>query len=256
MFTPQHITHLIRLQSLIKEWLNAHKQSSSLFNSLLNLISQRKDTFSLLTLKFSKENSSSSFTKPILSSTALELLIYKQSREIEKDLSFIQQSLQEFQRIMIEMEAVLTKSMRVLALKPPVSSTSSNQNFATTSSSGKKAKNKKSCYSKHQKPPKSNSQKSLSNVQSKGTLDDNVTDIPITLASLYCVRIIEMYERELTRKRNLINVALLNITGEFENHIKIVADQWEVQPHLNFRIEEEMMDRVKIWERAKEYSNL
>ncbi|CAG8633987.1 21576_t:CDS:2 [Dentiscutata erythropus] len=98
-------------------------------------------------------------------------------------------------------------------------------------------------------------------------------DISTSLSNLYITRIVDMYEKELTYKRNLIFGGSLiidhsdNESNEINNFesttikagidgVKLVAEKWAAQPYLEFEIEEEIVDRVKIWKKVKEFEKL
>src|ERR1044072_7778746 len=104
MPAPNHITHLIRLDNLCKDWCSIHSRSCTYFSSLINILTQRKETSNLLfsssngktstfpstTFPYTNLIPSSTFDKNLpfaLQSKSLTLLVYKQSHEIEELLS-------------------------------------------------------------------------------------------------------------------------------------------------------------------------
>ncbi|CAG8550450.1 11321_t:CDS:2 [Diversispora eburnea] len=94
--------------------------------------------------------------------------------------------------------------------------------------------------------------------------DDGVADISISLTNLYISDIVQMYEKELIYKRNLLFGGVLKI-NHFEekiniksgiNGVKLINERWVKQSYINFEIEEGMIDRLKIWKRIREFEQL
>ncbi|CAG8450337.1 17980_t:CDS:2 [Rhizophagus irregularis] len=82
---------------------------------------------------------------------------------------------------------------------------------------------------------------------------EDIADIPIITSNLYIVRIVEMYEKELCYKKNLI---FENGLSGGMNGVKLIGERWAAQPYLLFEMEEEMCDRIKVWKRVKEFGSI
>ncbi|CAG8440982.1 15062_t:CDS:1 [Funneliformis caledonium] len=280
MSTPNHITHLIRIDHLCKDWCSKHSRSCAYFSSLLNILTQRKDTSNFL---FSSNNANSSknlsCTNFIPSSShknlpfalqpqSLSLLIYKQSHEIEEILTAIHSTLEEFEEIINLMNGILNQSNKLvnpnqvfLSTNTSSSSPESPKNTNSISStppttptkSSKKKKSKQSPKKSKSTPPK----KQIINLFDNFDNPVDIADIPIITSNYYIVRIVEMYEKELCYKKNLIFGGCLKIDHNDEengiNNIKLISERWAVQPYLLFEVEEEIFDRIKIWKRVKEF---
>ncbi|CAG8505896.1 4661_t:CDS:1 [Ambispora gerdemannii] len=280
--TPQHITHLINLSTLCTLWSQTHIKSRALFNSLHNVNSQRQDTLFLLSSKtsflVSNLNSISSSEEicdedPILNQKLLHTLIYKQSCEIESILLKIHQSLDEFEKILKEMHGIYERSNRLIGvhtnevitnnnsgakvISPSPSSTSESQ-FSTdqVKSSPSSSATKKKSPSKSKKkfnssssPSKTSSIQNLLKGDKKG---GDIAEISIPLSNLYCTRVLEKYSRELIYKRNLIQGGTLKV-DQIES-VKFVAELWEEHSFMTEnQVEENILDRIKIWKRVNEY---
>ncbi|GBB97748.1 hypothetical protein RclHR1_03060005 [Rhizophagus clarus] len=309
MSTPNHITHLIRLDNFCKDWSTIHSNSCKYFSSLINILTQRKETDLLLSSNnnnkmvksFHVDNSnlvpssSISFNKNIplfLQPQSLSLLIYKQSLEIEEVLTKIHLVLQEFEEIVNSMKNILNQSNKLInssqtissspSLNSTTTSTSSMTTTTTTTTTTKQSSKKKKSKQQHSKSQKSSNKSTLNPQKKKINLLDNfenpedIADIPIITSNLYIVRIVEMYEKELCYKKNLIFGGCFNIDhkdhkDDFNNDddddgesglnggissVKLIGERWAAQPYLLFEIEEEMCDRIKIWRRVKEFGSI
>ncbi|CAB4405015.1 unnamed protein product [Rhizophagus irregularis] len=314
MSTPNHITHLIRLDNLCKDWSTIHSNSCKYFSSLINILTQRKDTELLLGSNNNNNNkifdsfyinnnnsnlmpsSSISIGKNLpffLQSQSLTLLIYKQSREIEEMLTKIHSVLQEFEEIINSMKNILNQSNKLINPNQTISSSPSLNSTTTTSisttttttatttkkqsSKKKKSKQQQQQQQQHSKSQKSSNKSTLNPQKKQIDLFDNfenpedIADIPIITSNLYIVRIVEMYEKELCYKKNLIFGGCFNINHNDDfvddddgenglsggmNGVKLIGERWAAQPYLLFEMEEEMCDRIKVWKRVKEFGSI
>ncbi|CAG8526261.1 11235_t:CDS:1 [Paraglomus occultum] len=89
----------------------------------------------------------------------------------------------------------------------------------------------------------------------KTNIDDAlvVSDLSVDSAHLYATRIIDMYEKELAYKRGLV------FGGLTLDNVEIVTKVWESwagQSRINFEVEEDVMDKIKVWQRCGEYANI
>jgi hypothetical protein len=307
MLTPNHITHLIRLDNLCKDWSTIYSNSCKYFSSLINILTQRKETSLLLGSNNNNNNnkmvnssyvnnsnliipsSSISFNKnhPLfLQSQSLSLLIYKQSREIEEILTKIHSVLQEFEEIINSMKNILYQSNKLIdpsqTITPPPSLNSTTTTSISTTKTTTTAKTQSSKKKKSKQQQQKSSNKSTLNPQKKqiNLLDNfenpgDIADIPIITSNLYIVRIVEMYEKELCYKKNLIFGGCFNIDHKDDfndddydddygenglsggiSGVKLIGERWAAQPYLLFEMEEEMCDRIKIWKRVKEFGSI
>ncbi|CAG8596154.1 12014_t:CDS:1 [Acaulospora morrowiae] len=270
MPAPQHITHLIRLDSLCKDWSSIHSHSCALFSSLINILTQRHTTTDVLqnisasdatiSRLVTNVNFSSISLNPldqVLTSQTLSLVIYKQSREIENVLTKIHKIIDDFEEILKSMESILSQNNKILfgplMITNALSSTLPNSAQSSPSSSPKKQKKKSKSSSKSKQTSKSGTPKKQPPPDEQKV--DDATYIQAPLSNFYISEITRMYERELTHKRNLMFGGALKIdldTAVGVGGIKSVSERWAAQPHIDFEIEEEMADRIKIWKTAKE----
>ncbi|CAG8473105.1 10301_t:CDS:2 [Racocetra fulgida] len=222
MSTPNHIVQLTRLDDLSKNWSTIHSQSCNLFSSLVNILTQRQATSNVLHSSQSKVSRIITNTT-IVSTNILDQIFQPQTltRVIYKQSREIEEILSKIHKILEEFETIV-KSMRKILL----------QNDKIVSA-----------------------------------------DISISLSNLYITRIVDMYEKELMYKRNLVlGGALVIDHSEYENNetnnlggiaikpgidgVKLIAERWAAQPYLEFEIEEEMVDRINIWKKVKEFEKL
>ncbi|CAG8599804.1 11443_t:CDS:1 [Cetraspora pellucida] len=271
MSTPNHIVQLTRLDDLCKDWSTIHDQSCNLFSSLVNILTQRQATSNILHSSQSKVSRiitnttivTTNILDQIFQPQTLTRVIYKQSQEIEEILSKIHKILEEFETIVKSMRKILLQNDKIIF--GPL--TNMKSNFKSINS--KQSINKKNKNSKSKQSSKIIHNNNLSFEQNI----DDVTNISISLSNLYITRIVDMYEKELSYKRNLILGGNLIIDhSEYENNethnldgitikpgidgVKLIVERWADQPYLEFEIEEEMMDRIKIWKKAKEFEKL
>ncbi|CAI2163124.1 15363_t:CDS:2 [Funneliformis geosporum] len=245
MSTPNHITHLVRIDHLCKDWCSKHSRSCAYFSSLLNILTQRKDTSNFL-FSSNNDNPSKNFSCTnlipfsshknlpfALQSQPLTLLIYKQSHEIEEILTTIHSILDEFEEIINLMKGILNQSNKLV---------------------NPSQKSKQSPKKPKSTPPKKQIINLFDNFENPG----DIADIPIITSNYYIVRIVEMYEKELCYKKNLIFGGCFKIDHNDEgiNNVKLISERWAVQPYLLFEVEEEIFDRIKIWKRVKEFEAL
>lgn len=304
---PQHITQLVRLDNLCKEWSSIHGRSCELFSSLVNILTQRDATANLL--RNSHLTSQSPASRRLITNTnllsslnpidqvftprTLELVIYKQSQEVEKVLTKIHNILDEFEEVLKLMKNISSQSHKILLtintpkFTNPTGQDTVNPSTATTKKKSKK-KNKSSSSNKLKSPPQTKREpRKVDGVCNDD--DDGVVDISIPHSNFYISDIVQMYEKELTHKRNLLFGGALKIghpekidNDDNDNNgnnnineigdivdvvrnieakedlesgtdgVKLVCERWAKQPFINFEIEEEMVDRIKIWKRFKE----
>ncbi|RIA86664.1 hypothetical protein C1645_828947 [Glomus cerebriforme] len=300
MSTPNHITHLTRIDNLCKDWSSIHSNSCTYFSSLINILTQRKETSNLFLNSnknkkinlnsFYDNNNNNDFTNLIpsssisfnknlplfLQSQSLNLLIYKQSCEIEEIITKIHSVLKEFEEIINSMKGILNQSNKLINPNQTISSSSSlnsttTSSISTTQTQTKQSPSKKKKSKQRPKIQKSSSQKKQIDLIDNFENPNDIADIPIITSNLYIVRIVEMYEKELCYKRNLIFGGCFKIDhndgfnedDDGENGIiggisgvKLIGERWAAQPYLMFEVEEEMCDRIKIWKRVKEFGSI
>ncbi|CAJ0861376.1 1786_t:CDS:2 [Entrophospora sp. SA101] len=238
MATPQHINLLIRIDELCKDWSSSHKRSCMLFSSNV--------TDSMI------------FQHEILTS-----IIYKQSCEIENLLCKLHHILNnEFEEILKSMQTIQLQIEKIFS-SLFYGSSSKNVTPPSSSSSAKKQKksqksnqNKKPISTKKSKP-KSNNLNPTSNNNDSDVND--VADISLSLSHYYINCIVDIYEQEMVYKRAIILGGALKLeesdedVGDLVGSVKKVVERWSVQQFLRFEIEEEMVDRIKLWKKVKEY---
>ncbi|CAG8476819.1 711_t:CDS:1 [Acaulospora colombiana] len=268
---PQHITLIIRLDNLCKDWSSVHRRSCLLFSSLINILTQRQATTNVLQ-NISVPNStisrvatntnfapiSSNPLDQILTSQTLNLVIYKQSREIEDVLTKIHKILDEFEEILKSMENLLSQNNKILF--GPLMTANASSSVSTSSAQPSLPTSSKKSSGKKNKPSSNSKQTLKSSAPKKRFLPDerklnDVTDIQIPLSNYYISEITRMYEQELTHKRNLVFGGALKIDHnkiEGEGGVKMVGERWAAQPCIDFEAEEMMSDRIKVWKMAKE----
>ncbi|ORY05457.1 hypothetical protein K493DRAFT_333549 [Basidiobolus meristosporus CBS 931.73] len=97
----QIISLLSKLDSLCRQWSTQQAFTSSLFSSLINLLTQRDETLSMLSKQQetgSNRNLRVLKNPSLLPYNVLESLVYKQSVELEKILSQLHQSINGFEK--------------------------------------------------------------------------------------------------------------------------------------------------------------
>nr|CAG8539566.1 11133_t:CDS:2 [Entrophospora candida] len=277
MATPQHINLLVRIDELCKDWSSSHKRSCMLFSSLVNILAQRQETLDQLkksnnyslpppkkNIKIlnndnnssSNSNSSNVTDSMIFQHEILTSIIYKQSCEIENLLCKLHHILNnEFEEILKSMQTIQLQIEKIFSSLFYGSSSEGAKLFKQKKSQ-KSNQNKKPISTKKSKP-KSNNLNPMSNNNDNDVND--VADISLSLSHYYINSIVDIYEQEMVYKRAIILGGALKLeesdedVGDLVGSIKKVVERWSVQQFLRFEIEEEMVDRIKLWKKVKEY---
>ncbi|CAH1760993.1 3776_t:CDS:2 [Entrophospora sp. SA101] len=205
----------------------------------------------------------------------LTSIIYKQSCEIENLLCKLHHILNnEFEEILKSMQTIQLQIEKIFSSLFYGSSSegaklfvsiSGGKNVTPPSSSSSAKKQKKSQKSNQNKKPistkkskpKSNNLNPTSNNNDSDVND--VADISLSLSHYYINCIVDIYEQEMVYKRAIILGGALKLeesdedVGDLVGSVKKVVERWSVQQFLRFEIEEEMVDRIKLWKKVKEY---
>ncbi|CAJ0749361.1 11204_t:CDS:2 [Entrophospora sp. SA101] len=168
----------------------------------------------------------------------------------------------EFEEILKSMQTIQLQIEKIFS-SLFYGSSSKNVTPPSSSSSAKKQKksqksnqNKKPISTKKSKP-KSNNLNPTSNNNDSDVND--VADISLSLSHYYINCIVDIYEQEMVYKRAIILGGALKLeesdedVGDLVGSVKKVVERWSVQQFLRFEIEEEMVDRIKLWKKVKEY---
>ncbi|GJJ72582.1 hypothetical protein EMPS_04940 [Entomortierella parvispora] len=229
------IATLQQLDDECTAWSNQHAHSCNLLASLLNITRQREQTLAQWQTQTTKQErassaSSSSSVSSLLAPSSLQLLIHKQSLEIESVLQQLYETIQVFQRVvqaMITLERQTEASIQRIAV-PTLSRTSSASSSPALPTP--------------ERPPQPVAYSSLIDTAEISPLE--VLD--------WVARIRAMYAQELYVKQSQIHPSMTGL-DRFETLAELQRN-WGLQKRLDFGLEQEIVERIKVYRRVREFS--
>jgi len=228
-------------------WSNQHAHSCNLLASLLNITRQREQTLAQWQAQTTKQerassvsSSSSSSASSLLAPSSLQLLIHKQSLEIEAVLQQLYETIQVFQRVVLAM-ITLERQIEASIQRIDLSQLSSRSTSAPTSSraSSTPSSPSPSKTESHQQP-----------IAFSSLID--TADIPPLQVLDWVARIRAMYAQELYVKQSQIHPSMTGL-DRFETLAELQRN-WGLQKRLDFGLEQEIVERIKVYRRVREFS--
>ncbi|KAF9580139.1 hypothetical protein BGW38_003334 [Lunasporangiospora selenospora] len=221
---------LATLQQLDDEcttWSNHHAHSCNLLASLLNIARQRNQTLIQLQLQSKKSSSPVSTTtatathgspapKALLASSTLQALIHKQTLEIESVITQLLDSIQTFERVVLAMTTLERQVEAALQKVDPSTFLSAREDASSR-------------------------------------LLDTAEISPLDLLD-WVSRTRAMYARELLLKRTQVNPMTLTTALDHFDTLAKLQKSWGLQYHIDFGLEQEMVERIKTYRRVREFS--
>ncbi|KAG0279342.1 hypothetical protein BGZ95_001530 [Linnemannia exigua] len=252
------IAPLLQLDQQCSTWASHHAHSCNLIASLLNITRQREQTLQQLEQQTTTSSISASTTTifggsskaPLLASRSLQLLIHKQTLEIESVLKQLYDTLDTFKKTvqaMVVLERQVesaiqridtSKLLETIRLPPSsVASLSSQPSQQQPLSPSTVRAGEARTTTKFSHGP------SLLETAEISPLD--VLD--------WVSRIRSMYGQELSLKETQIHPGMIALE-RFES-LQELQRSWGLQRRIDFGLEQEILERIKAYKRVREFSS-
>ncbi|KAG0258041.1 hypothetical protein BG011_003578 [Mortierella polycephala] len=239
------------LQQLDQEcttWANQHAHSCNLLASLLNITRQREQTLAQFQKqqeeqhhqrKLSAGNSNYN-AKSLLASNSLQLLIHKQTLEIESVINQLYDTINVFERVV--------KAMNKLEQQVEVAL----QRMDTSKILGSKCQRSiLSSPSSAARMPQSPTVTAIPKVTNTPSLLDIAEISPLEVLD-WVSRIRSMYAQELSLKQLQIHPGMTAL-DRFDS-LADLQKQWGLQRRIDFGLEQDIIERMKAYRRVREYA--
>ncbi|KAI1317365.1 hypothetical protein EDD11_008545 [Mortierella claussenii] len=241
------------LQQLDQEcttWANQHAHSCNLLASLANIMKQREQTLTQWSSQQQQQEQQSRGTlskrshTPLLASSSLQLLIHKQTLEIESVVRQLYETIEVFKKVLqalVELERqveVALQRIDTVQLLDTISYSSA------LSSCGRISSPAVSTTSASNIPTKS--------YASAPALMDTAEISPLEVLD-WVSRIRAMYAHELSVKQSQIHPSTTAL-DRFDHLVDLQRD-WGLQKRIDFGLEQEIVERIKTYRRVREYSS-
>ncbi|KAF9970659.1 hypothetical protein BGZ73_006615 [Actinomortierella ambigua] len=204
-------------------WSNHHAASCTLLASLLNILRQREYTQSQLTNTTITTTSHASKHALPFGPRSLELLVHKQSLEMESVVEQLLATLKALQQVLDRMTSL---EQQAEALVRRQTSTKTTTTTSTTDSTSE-----------------------------KDALYATARITPLQ-ALEWTHRIRDMYHAEYHIKRAQLTQDALSQAMERYESLEQLYRQWSLQRHLDFGLEQEIKERLDTAKRIQDYANL
>ncbi|KAF9919182.1 hypothetical protein BX616_000035 [Lobosporangium transversale] len=234
---------LLQLDKECTVWAQQHAHSCNLFASLVNINRQREQTFiQWQTQQKQKQKqkqhiicsvSSSSKEKAFLASPSLQLLIHKQTLEIEAVITQLYEAIQAFRNVvqaMIKLEQQMEAAVQTMDTEKLLSSV----NYIDSAIMSTTAVTSNNRYA------------------SMPSLMDTVEISPLETLD-WVSRVRAMYAQELSVKQSQIHPSM-TFPDQSGDLIDLQRD-WGLQERIDFGLEQEIMERIKTYRRVREFSS-
>ncbi|KAF9089547.1 hypothetical protein BGX29_011996 [Mortierella sp. GBA35] len=249
------IAPLLQLDQQCSTWANHHSHSCNLIASLLNITRQREQTLAQLDQQqhviSTNNNSNSSNNGLLLASRSLQLLIHKQTLEIESVLKQLYDTLDTFKKTVQAMAALerqvesaiqridTSKLLETIHLPPPGSSNDSRQIQSPSPSSSTSSP--------------STTKGGARTMFSSGPSLLEIAEISPLEVLDWVSRVRSMYGQELSLKETQIHPGMVAL-DRFES-LQELQRTWGLQRRIDFGLEQEIIERIKAYKRVREFSS-
>ncbi|KAG0359928.1 hypothetical protein BGZ54_009766 [Gamsiella multidivaricata] len=238
------IAALQQLDQECTSWANQHAHSCNLLASLINITRQREQTLAqwqqhqqhqtqLTGQPYSRHDSGNK--KPLLASTSLQLLVYKQTTEIESIVYQLYDIIQLFKKALQGM-TTLERQMEAAIHSMDTSKLLNTLNSSPSITSRTDSK----------------SSIPMSELLSDSSLLDTAEISPLEALD-WISRIRAMYTQELNVKQAQIHPSMTSL-DRFETLVDLQRN-WGLQKRIDFSLEQEIVERIKAYRRVREFSS-
>jgi hypothetical protein len=253
------ISPLLQLDQQCSTWANHHTHSCNLIASLLNITRQREQTLAQLELQStsSSSSSSSSFAStttskaPLLSSRSLQLLIHKQTLEIESVLKQLYDTLDIFKKTVQAMVA-LERQVESTIQRIDTTKLLETIHLPSSSSSSSLLSSPQSPQQYPSKATYKGGPAATTKFSSGPSLLDTAEISPLEVLD-WVSRIRAMYGQELSLKESQIHPGMMALE-RFES-LQELQRSWGLQRRIDFGLEQEIVERIKAYKRVREFSS-
>ncbi|KAK5815543.1 hypothetical protein F5H01DRAFT_346029 [Linnemannia elongata] len=259
------IAPLLQLDQQCSTWANHHSHSCNLIASLLNITRQREQTLAQLdqqstpsSISSSSLSSASTGTSkaPLLASRSLQLLIHKQTLEIESVLNQLYDALNTFKKT-VQAMAALERQIEVTIQRIDTSKLLENIHLPFASSSPLSLS-----PSPQTSQPLSSTASAAATASPKGITRAKFSSGPSQLETAeisplevldWVSRVRAMYGQELSLKESQIHPGMVSLE-RFES-LQELQRSWGLQRRIDFGLEQEIVERIKAYKRVREFSS-
>ncbi|KAK3830071.1 MAG: hypothetical protein JOS17DRAFT_746889 [Linnemannia elongata] len=260
------IAPLLQLDQQCSTWANHHSHSCHLIASLLNITRQREQTLTQLDQQSTPSSSSSSSLPlastrtskvPLLASRSLQLLVHKQTLEIESVFNQLYDALDTFKKTVQAMVA-LERQIESTILRIDTSKLLETIHLPTSSSSSLSLSAQ---LQKISQQPSSTatfaataSPRGLTRAKfsSGPSLFETAEISPLEVLD-WVSRVRAMYSQELSLKESQIHPGMVALE-RFES-LQELQRSWGLQRRIDFGLEQEIVERIKAYKRVREFSS-
>ncbi|KAF8940784.1 hypothetical protein BGZ47_007606 [Haplosporangium gracile] len=256
------IAPLLQLDQQCSTWANHHSHSCNLIASLLNITRQREQTLTQLEQQSTSSSSSTTTTTPtvlstgtskapLLASRSLQLLVHKQTLEIESVLKQLYDTLDTFKKtvqVMVALERQVESSIQRIdtskLLETIHLSSSSSSSFSPSPQTPQNSSSTATAALKGSAKTKKFS--------SGPSLLETAEISPLEVLD-WVSRIRAMYGQELSLKESQIHPRMVALE-RFES-LQELQRSWGLQRRIDFGLEQEIVERIKAYKRVREFSS-
>ncbi|KAF9983185.1 hypothetical protein BGZ75_005338 [Mortierella antarctica] len=241
------------LQQLDQEciaWANHHAHSCNLIASLLNITRQREQTLHQWQLQQQPERALSSST--LLPSTSLQLLVHKQSLEVESVIGQLYDTLI-FKTVvqgLVALERQVETTLQRMDIGTLLDTAHSRAQHSSIPDSLAEPQHDSTCASIPSKPLSTTA--AASDPYSNFRLTDTAEISPLEVLD-WVGRIRAMYAQELNLKQSQIHPAMTAL-DRFET-LADLQKNWGLQTRIDFGLEQEIVERIKAYRRVREFAS-
>ncbi|KAG0296449.1 hypothetical protein BGZ98_000948, partial [Dissophora globulifera] len=237
------IATLQQLDQECTSWANHHAHSCNLLASLINITRQREQTLAQWQLQQQQQQqqqsrqpsvTTSSSHPTLLASSSLQLLIHKQTLEIESAISQLYDTLQAFRKALQAMVTLERQTEAAIQRMDTSKLLAAISNRSPTSSS------------------EASPSKTSSGFASEPALLDTAEISPLEVLD-WVFRIRAMYAEELNVKQAQIHPSATSL-DRFDTLIDLQKN-WGLQNRIDFGLEQEIVERIKTYRRVREFSS-
>ncbi|KAF9948714.1 hypothetical protein BGZ70_002084 [Mortierella alpina] len=251
------ISALQQLDQECTAWANHHAHSCNLIASLLNITRQREQTLHQWQQQQQAEKSLTSThsrsSSTLLPATSLQLLVHKQSLEVESVIGQLYDTINVFKKVVQGLVALerqvettlqrmeistLLDTTHMRAQHPPIGESSMEPQSASSSASV---------------PAKSLSTTAASSDPYSDFRLINTAEISPLEVLDWVGRIRAMYAQELNLKQSQIHPAMTAL-DRFET-LADLQKNWGLQTRIDFGLEQEIVERIKAYRRVREFAS-
>ncbi|KAF9399148.1 hypothetical protein BGX21_006735 [Mortierella sp. AD011] len=240
------IATLQQLDQECNTWANQHAHSCNLLASLVNITRQREQTLiqwqqqQLSPSQNIGMSSSNSKGKSLLSPSTLQLLIHKQTLEIESVINQLYDTIQVFKKVLQAM-AALERQVEAAIQRMDTSKLLNTVNFSAAPASSTSSLSEQNLIPADTAAGRPSNSPSIQ--PSTATLMDTAEISPLDVLD-WVSRIRAMYAHELNVKQTQIHPSMTSLDRS-----------WGLQKRIDFALEQEIIERIKTYRRVRELAS-